>query len=160
MKNAIHTKLWSPFDVSEMDPADKAESARRLLVLAKFLEQKVPRKMFDYTVIMEGNTEEPLNPNHCGSVGCAIGWMPSIPLFKKMGAAPDEGGIRDRDGNHDFSAAAYMCLMTRDEASSLFSPWVGGAIGLAPLTGSATPKQVAKKIRQFVKLYRAPEVKS
>ena len=126
---------------------------RRLLALADFLETKVPRKNFDFGAISSGDVDR-LTPS-CGSTGCAMGWAPSMRCFKregwKLSRWDGEYDLVRSNGEHLFyiDAAMEMFGLSEDESHYLFTPGdFAGNEGRLDVT--ATPKQVAKRIRQFV----------
>ena len=126
-------------------------NAKRLLDLARFLDE-LPRAEFDFADVV---TEQ---DGGCGSVCCAVGWTPRV--FPELVEWCQRGDY-DLDvtmRNTKWPENGYIlvgsCLfdITRDEATALFTPgyrrpWAGGA---GPLHSTATPKQVAASIREFV----------
>lgn len=105
---------------------------RRLMKLSNFLATLPPEK-FNYRSVS----------NSCGTVACAMGWtpvvFPKLITFKYLKSQRGEWtGILFR--------AAKMFNITRQEAQYLFNPWERSN----PLTGGATPYQVAKHIAKFV----------
>lgn len=126
--------------------------ANRLLKLADFLDA-LPRKKFDYSTYGEERA--------CGTVACALGWAPSLPFAKKEKASR----VLDNDYFYDFAicgqyagpheVSKHLFDLNPDEHRSLFVP---GPIveGYSGLWENATPKQVAKHIRKFVKEKTAP----
>ena len=131
---------------------------RRLLALADFLETKVPRKQFNFGVVVIDVDKfeiprwlnKPLSPD-CGAAGCAMGWAPSMRFFKREGWTFADGFLCSPDGRtraYEF-AAMEMFDITLADARFLFAlgPKKDGYSGLG---SGATPKQVAKHIRKFV----------
>lgn len=145
---------------------------RRLLKLATFLE-KLPSKDFNYSHWIGSNrrSNEPMHPG-CGTTACALGWAASMPEFRRLGLRiiPYNAQFNDSykligiplpDGNRleTYAAAQKIFHVDHDQAQFLFRP--GAAIyGLGDFDrfdapgSDATPKQVAKHIRQFVKRIR------
>ena len=130
---------------------------KRLIKLADFLD-KLPRKKFDFGHIVKGY-DKPRKTLDCGSVACAIGWCPVIfPRLVKY-APPAAYSIGDyevipKDGACEgafFGSTERLFGIDREEALGLFEPGEQDRIDL-PFTGNrATPKQVAKNIRRFIK---------
>lgn len=117
----------------------------RLEKLAAFLD-KLPRKKFDFSDVVTAFDPE----KYCGTVGCAIGWTPAVfPDLVEWGRncyganvflrATHRGGY-----NH---VAENLFGVTYDESEKLFSPYCEAC----PLGVGATPKQVAREIRKFIK---------
>lgn len=126
----------------------------RLLKLATFLE-KLPRKKFNFNTVVTG-PDIPNKTFSCGSVACAIGWCPVV--FPSLAAyvTGSDGWpwtVKTMSDGRDGYVPTGMNLfgLTYDESNALFSPDCGSEIGLPSLPDTATPKQVAKNIRTFVK---------
>lgn len=114
---------------------------KRLLKLAAFL-RTVPRRRFDYSTWI-GEDWKGAQDLSCGTTACAMGWAATMPEFRRLGLRLDEG-VPSLDGNGDgFDAAQELFGLELSESIDLFAPDDGEA--------NATPKQVAKKIEQFVK---------
>ncbi len=125
----------------------------RLLKLAKHLESgKLGHKNFDFTVINAGMTQ----PNLCGTNGCACGELPIV--FPKTFEFYQEGEVNLKDGSlgdWEMDVRKFFDIQD-DELNHLFIPncqdtkrYCGNALG-----NKATPKEVAKNIREFVKAKR------
>jgi hypothetical protein len=119
--------------------------AKRLLKLADFLED-IPRKHFD---MGQYASKDPNGKGKfkCGTTACALGWATQIPAFRKLGFKMNSKGhpvFADQDGNRFFCLEAGEEFFAIDsyETSKLFS---------GDDEAYATPKQVAKGIRKFVK---------
>jgi hypothetical protein len=118
---------------------------KRLLKLADFLET-VPRKRFDFTkwVGLDWKGKADLS---CGTSACAIGWATTIPSFRKLGlklSLNDAGGTPVFNGDFGSDAVAHFFDISILDAEFLFFPLYND------LGDKATPKQVAKHIREFV----------
>ncbi len=87
-----------PSDNSSYQPIP--EGHRRLLVLAEFLETKVPRDKFNL-----GDWATSLDSNECGTAACAVGWATTIPAFA-------DAGLR-------------LCAHLRDSAGLAFGDHMG-----------------------------------
>lgn len=125
-----------------------AINAKRLLKLADYLET-VPRKAFNIQSweSRAANKQEGKNPGECGFAGCAVGWAAHAKLFR---------GLRMEDGfpiyKDTFSWPAVSDVfglgrsgaLPSHDAAHLFSPHTYPK-------GKATPKQVATRIRKFVR---------
>lgn len=125
---------------------------KRLLKLATFLDALPPAK-FDFTRIAR-ETGKPMlealkaGPTECGTVGCAIGWMPAVfpRLTEWVTNAYGLGVALKRDKTVlNFEAAEAVFGLDSYEAEYLFNP------NTSPLQDWATPKQVGRHIRAFVK---------
>lgn len=135
----------------------KAIHKKRLLKLADHLEKgKLGHKKFDFSVVNADTAGNELAKNGCGFAGCAIGECPiAFPrewCFTK-GAALLRGRKAARSGLGNrlqaFSSAEDFFGLTKVESYHLFSPgrqFHGSYLGI-----DATPKQVARNIRAFVK---------
>lgn len=126
--------------------------AKRLLKLADFLSE-LPRKRFYYGRWVGDNWGGKQDLS-CGTTACAFGWAATMPEFRRLGLciAPGflSGVVRLKDGGSSYSAAEKVFGLNPDEHDLLFLPAESG------LGERATPKQVAKHIREFVK-ERCPE---
>jgi hypothetical protein len=115
----------------------------RLLKLADFLETKVPRKQFNMDVWKFEDA--------CGTVGCALGWGCSIPSFRKAGlklvwdSEHISAHVKYGDERIGEDAAEDFFHIELKEAEDLFLDLYGDK------SPNETPKQVAKRIRKFVK---------
>ena len=133
----------------------------RLNALADFLDT-VPKKSFNFSIFADGNL------NECGTTGCALGWATTMTRFKRIGlelAMESDAMLRQiserkvilqKDGKkiaQHFGTAEHLFGISEHEAYGLFAPesscdWQ--PTGLSP-EEDATPKQVAKNIRKFIK---------
>lgn len=128
-----------PFDNSNYHPIP--EGHRRLLVLAEFLETKVPVEKFS------------LSRWQCGTTACAVGWAATIPEFKALGLSlgqtncpvgPIFEGKMDMDAARAFFHLDIAgCDALKGDAVHLFH-----ACGYGPDPRAAT--DVAARIRSFV----------
>lgn len=117
---------------------------RRLLKLADKLDT-VPRKQFDYSAWV-GDDWKGAPDLSCGTTACALGWATTIPSFRRLGLKLNTDWNEVTMGEYrNFYAAALLFELSERDAMYLFAP--------GPSEVDATPKQVAKKIRQFVKDY-------
>jgi len=133
----------------------KHHHKRRLLKLCEFLEQ-LPRKRFDFSVVAKEHS--------CGTVGCAIGWTPAVfpRLVKwlpaKKGKEIDVMLTGGRRGHFYTTVAKSLFGINHYQAEGLFTPYTylrmgeNFGDGIEGLPDKATPKQVAKRLRQFLKL--------
>lgn len=114
---------------------------RRLNRLAKFIES-LPAKRFDLSEIVKRFDEE----KTCGTVCCAIGWMPSV-FPTKCKWMPSYNSLRvvSTDGqSSDFAFASIHFGLTGEECAYLFEP-------LAYPKHLQGRKSVSSRIREFVK---------
>jgi hypothetical protein len=124
----------------------------RLLKLADFLE-KLPRKRFcfQWFVGLDWKGADDLS---CGTTACALGWATTMPTFKRLGLAIHKGQfvnlVRLNKRGGPWGAATRLFGISRSESEYLFNPR-GCPKRPNCLSGDATPKQVAKHIRQFVR---------
>lgn len=103
---------------------------KRLEKLAAFLD-KLPRKKFDLKELVSARRGK------CIAVACAIGWMPVV----------FPGEIYQNDC--DIMIAQEFMDLSYEEAHRLFVSSEDSDLGV--LSASATPKQVAREIRKFIK---------
>lgn len=121
---------------------------RRLLKLADYLET-VPSKAFDMNTWAEHSEGSPVR---CGFIGCAIGWAAHGRLFRGLRSKripPDEYGTGpdwrlsfSEDCIEEWGMDHFALSLSKFEY--LFVPRTHEHI-------AATPKQEAKRIREFVK---------
>ena len=80
----------------------------------------------------------------CGTVGCAVGWMPTV--FPRLTKWTQENvALREDETVVEYAVAERVFGLDYYESRGLFSPtW-------SNLGVRASPKQVAKHIRRFVK---------
>lgn len=149
-------------------------SRNRLLKLADFLD-KLPRERFDYGSWV-GSDWKGKPDLSCGTTACALGWATTMPEFRRLGLRLTKGRPDPSNDVFDanmcvtlkqsharatldgsFKAASKVFGLSEEESEYLFAPnadhpyddygkWSPG--------GEATPKEVARHIRRFVKLYR------
>lgn len=115
---------------------------RRLLKLARFLE-RLPPKRFNYNTYVGADWKG--DAKLCGTTACAIGWATTIPEFRKLGLRLDNYG--DPYGcsvDYHNEPGTSLFAITDEEWGYLFIPQTG------PLPKTASAKQVAKHIRNFV----------
>ncbi len=142
---------------------NRTVSNRRLLKLANFLATSVPKEQFDYEVIAESPPGEEIKDTvglSCGTSACALGWAGTIPEFRKRGLRleineedPTQADVTFRPEGEDYSVNSYKNLhagaiffgISNEEADTLFNPFHNN------VSYDATPKQVAKHIKNFVK---------
>lgn len=131
----------APEPYTEFTPQQTKTGNQRLLKLAKLLES-VPRSKFDYT---QWGLQWDGRKNSCGTKGCALGWACTVPSFRKLGLKMTNGEWGPRpvspSGEESYAACAIFNIDT-EQSYDLFLPLEGEY--------KATPKQVAKKIRNFV----------
>lgn len=157
----------------------------RLLYLADQLE-KIPRKKFDFrswsaldgeSLIDERGDEAARSRfKACGTTACAIGWAASMPKFRRLKFKLSREGepsfvcsTEKHPGPQEYlglGAISALFEISSDAAIFLFMP-VGAAYPVSTLgmglPKTATPKQVAARIRKFVKKYgpsRTPQQKA
>lgn len=117
----------------------------RLLKLADFLETSVPRKRFSMEewVAHDSNAK---TPKECGFAGCAMGWATAIPSFRRAGLhLNDYGTLYFLEASNWEGVTAFFDFDDGYDAKGLFaeSSYLDGNY-------DPTPKQVAKRIREFV----------
>lgn len=135
--------------------------AERLLKGAELLEG-VPRRMFDmrYWYAARSNHVGPIknpqmhdSPNiECRTTACAGGWMASNPWFRQRGLKLK---IKQRALEYENADVVYNDLNGSEALAEFFEIDRVAAytlfVDLASYHGNSTPKQVAKRIRKFVK---------
>lgn len=131
---------------------------RRLLKLAEFLDNLL-RKRFNYNKWV--NSDWKGKPDlSCGTKACALGRSSTIPSFRKLGVRLfqhfDGSGYVGLVNTESLSTdAPYQVSreifdLDAEEHLYLFAPEYSNEYGISP-SKQATPKQVAKHIRDFVK---------
>lgn len=139
-------------------------NAKRLLKLADFLDT-MPREKFDFGVVADEQGKpmaEALaaDKTQCGTVGCAIGWMPAVfprglewtRSTERMWTGPlkrTRVALVGSPRTKDFAAAAEWFDISELEAEALFMPDSAG-FGLRAISERAGPTVVARRIRRFV----------
>jgi hypothetical protein len=122
-------------------------SNQRLLKVAKILDT-VPEEKFNLSMWR----------NSCGTVACAVGWAASDPGFKRAGFSlrKHESSIWGNlhvphygEVNH-WTAVEKFFGLSREQAEYLF-------LHLSYSGYDATPREVAERIRNFVKNGRQVE---
>lgn len=140
---------------------NKTVSRNRLLKLANFLD-KLPRKRFCYSTWVgadwEGNQDL-----SCGTTACALGWAATMPEFRRLGLNLKSDNYfcnyvslkkKNKEVAIDLDAASEVFGLGMVEAEYLFCPEHDDGDGNYSPGDNATPKQVAKHIRKFVKEHR------
>lgn len=129
-----------------MKEIDRAESDRRLLKLAKFLREEVPRDRFDYWTFAGPDWDG--SSMTCGTKACALGWATTIPAFHRAGLRmelhPEYNSVRFTvEGKYmdPFEAGAVFFGLEGSESDYLFTP--SG-------TPDDRPDLAAAKIEKFV----------
>lgn len=131
----------------------------RLEKLASFLDV-LPDEKFDFGTVVSENGEPmlkalKLGAVYCGTVACAIGWMPAVfprsIAWRKRRSWDSTLNVafKKRRTKINFEVAEEWFDLTSDQAEVLFAPYSSG-YGLKPLSPSATPKTVARRIRTFM----------
>lgn len=151
-------------------PEETRESARRLLVLAEFLE-KLPPERFNFSTWV-GDDWKGAADLSCGTVACALGWATAIPEFAAAGLHLEtvilDKGTEDETretwpvcGEEESETAACApFLLTWEEADFLFHSHVrdphdeSGEVEHSPAY-DASAAVVAAHIRRFVAKHRA-----
>ena len=122
---------------------------RRLLKLCDFLE-KLPRGKFDFAAVR--------GERHCGTIGCAIGHTPEV--FPRLVSAVGWTVITVT-GQSGFSATgSFLFGISQKMAAYLFYPECQLSVShdLPNLRSDATPKQVARMLRKFVRLAKEGKI--
>lgn len=140
-------------------PTLPAWGEKRLIKLIEFLE-KLPRRKFDFSKVVAKGKQ---NGHYCGTVCCAAGWLPAIfPRLVKW-TPPDENlkayiALR-KQGVQTFSEVTESVFgMNYETAEYLFLPDKQRYVDsrLTSLPDTATPKQVARMLRAYLKLTHTP----
>lgn len=135
--------------------------AKRLLALAARL-VTVPRKRFNYNRWV-GDDWMGAQDLSCGTVACALGWATTMPRFRRLGLRLDWNRWLSTPESH----GGRVILKLPGHRGEIRSPLRAAEIIFGPDTSDlflpgvgemhATPKQVAKKIRDYV-IRRFPEM--
>lgn len=135
--------------------------ARRLLKLAAFLE-KLPPERFDIRGWV-GDDWKGKPDLSCGTTACGLGWATTIPMLRKAGLRMKRDrlggghvGLARRHGSDHADASEVVFGLDSAETLLLFIPTsefeiVPVRYGRRRLAATATPKQLARHIRAFVK---------
>lgn len=144
-------------------PASVSVGNRRLLALAKLL-MRLPAERFNFNHVVSerwGGAQD----ISCGTTACALGWAATMPALRRQGLRI----LRHQRGNgvgvsltpdlsYDMSSERYaarvLFAVTYDDFERLFVPHDGPACYRthpAQLGSKATPRDVARNIRAFVK---------
>lgn len=126
----------------------------RMLQLAEFLDQLSQSEFYFASVISQMNEE-----TGCGTVCCAIGWTPAV--FPDLVRWPTKSEIQvdgsaemfllDRPGEPCFTeVAAQIFRMPEHHAEFIFSPGHYSPADGSELEDTATPQEVAERIRTYV----------
>lgn len=118
----------------------------RLLKLADYLET-VPRRAFEISAWKERDATKPEGntPGDCGFAGCAVGWAAHTRMFRGLRFGKGVNSDEIYYGHYsNFTAVEKLFSFDREAATYLFD-------SVSYPNFSATPKQVAKRIRKFVK---------
>jgi hypothetical protein len=123
----------------------KVMKSERLLKLANFLENDVPPPRFKMD---EWSDTRDFAPEVCGTAACAIGWATTIPAFRIegfTGKQSDQANIvyPSYRSYESWEAVEKFFGLGKRKAEYLFDD--------ENYPGAPTPKQVAKRIRKFVK---------
>lgn len=130
--------------------------AARLLKLAAFLET-VPRRAFDIHQWQKSppTKSEGGEPGECGFAGCAMGWAANQRMFRGLKIVRGEFHAvvvlqeKPRGRKYfEFDAGSKLFEIDGDSSRHLFSPM---RYERRSAYFSPTPKQVARRIRSFVK---------
>lgn len=137
---------------------------RALLILADALENPkvTPRKRFDYGTIV-GHSWTGAKDWSCGTVGCALAVASAEPRLQKLGMRLFEDkqypGAANAyvDAPRTYKRAAKVFKISELDCVWLFTPttWknepaIKNLWGNGPVHQDATPKRVARHIREFV----------
>lgn len=149
------------------------QGAKRLLKLAAFL-RTMPKAKFDFGTIMDVRGKPPLEAlkageHPCGTVGCAVGWMPAVwpkqvkwagnftPWVKLVGHSYNFAG-RSFDTAEKFFGLSYADVRYLFNPGNQDNPW-NDDHGITDwsrprnnhLPYNSSPKRIAAHIRKFVK---------
>lgn len=132
----------------------------RLLELASFLDI-VPPEKFDFKVVIKG-PDVPRRQLDCGSVACAIGYLPAVfpelvtteAHARGFSVIPSDPAWKRQYGwsvSLHVQTAKHIFGTTTEESHYLFTPDPDdGYANIQLLPATATAQQVAERIRSFV----------
>lgn len=139
--------------------------ARRLLKLADFL-TALPKQKFDFAVVAHEYGKPMIEAlkagkTRCGTTACAIGWMPAVfprqlmwlrgnPLGEERSLHVDFK-VNGKGKYSSFEVAESFFGIDGVESRYLFNPRDEDGGRETSLPYDATAKQVARRIRAFVK---------
>jgi hypothetical protein len=101
---------------------------RELLREAAAIVDGIPVNRFNLAQVLyrngAPNYRGKLSPNHCGTVGCALGWLSLHPEFQALGLTNnDQGGLLlNGEWCHYAEAGAQIFGITDAESADLFCP--------------------------------------
>lgn len=133
----------------------------KLLKLVDFLKNLSPDK-FDFSEVV---TE--CDYNNCGTVCCAIGWLPAIfpdevEWRRRVEWDPSETVLADKNGKHlRFGEVAENIFnIPKELANELFCPDSQQNVhsDLEDVSDYAAPLEVAKMLKHFIKLVEQGEI--
>jgi hypothetical protein len=142
-----------------MKKATRAQSARRLNLLADFLEKFVPPAKLAMKYWTEDTATGGASAkmaNECGTAGCAVGWGMTIPVFRA------EGLKAGQDTWNDHCAPKYEGQIGWRAACAFFGvTWMDEGEGDYLFSGRSYPRKVkpaavAKRLREFAKTRKVP----
>lgn len=143
-----------------------------LLLFAEWLKSNIASNMFDFNHV----AREWDDVNECGTVCCAVGWLPKFQYMIPLDERDDELIVEwcksdhlygswislteERDPNRTHSCyyevAGYFFGMSLFDAKYLFSPnrqdYIKGWCDFPVCGNHATPTQVAEAIRHYVEI--------
>ena len=147
---------------------------RRLLKLAEFLRELSPKRFnFGRWVGSDWGGAQDLS---CGTTACAVGWMPAIPFFRRVGVYFTKGEFgeavvslkkKGMSGRHvkvsfdSIDTAVQVFGLSVDQAEALFTHNAnlysksGSAKLLSGLGSNASAARVAWQIEKFVDHWKA-----
>lgn len=125
----------------------------RLYKLAAFLDS-LSKRSFKFSRVVDRSNED-RDGNICGTVCCAVGWLPKLfPSHWEWISNTVEitADLRKNTDSPDWvDSASKFFGITYLQSMCLFSPGCKRDWAPGMLAYNATPKQVADSIRQFVK---------
>lgn len=142
-----------------MKKVSDAESDKRLMVLAAYLSKLNPRKFYFGTwfgnpPVVSSETLE-VTPGECGTNACALGHAATMPYFNRLGLKYRRFLGADNRIRFELQSAGMgvprlikSIFGSRYRVQDLFYP-------SERCHADATPKHVAKRIREFVRESRA-----
>lgn len=130
----------------------------RMLALATFLDE-LPPDRFDYSKWSykrdrDGFVRDTNTLGECGTVGCALGWATTMPLFRELGMFFEDACPSMPGNKYGINAAMEVFNIEAWEANLCFMPCTYG-ITMASPKEKASSKEVAAHLRKFAE-YRWP----
>lgn len=123
----------------------------------------IPDNRFNLNVVVNNDEKHSLrvDPHHCGTVGCAMGWLGMHPKFQKLGLTFGSDGELQWKGDFAFydHAGAELFGLTTKQADSLFAGLRNSDFDDPDISHVATHKSkevFRNRVRKFFRRHKQP----